>query len=325
MHKDLTHSWAPCQNKISISGRGKPGEARAAWGRSNGKVSNWKHEAEGRRARWGASTAENTQPRESGNWRPMPYRFGSQPWNAAHFQVAPGAADGRREGRVWGNHREGEVRKVSGGDPSTAGFVFKHNHAITESPPSGIWWKATPSLLAWFMRSPESPAQLHPSGEATHYFNIPHLLFFWLTSTSLLKGPEPCWHFWGPTGGRKEERKGEKEAHPPNGLVAKTYVATQDPAFADTRLYSYSDFFGVPWCKSADDLPCSVKLYIEALLFLLLKGKTCCFCSQRPFFHWFWIKGAGQVWDWVPRAAAKNTLMVIYESLSQDRNKKPSR
>lgn len=45
---------------------------------------------------------------------------------------------------------------------------------------------------------------------------------------------------------RKKERKGEKEAHPPNGLVAKTHIATQDLAFALILHYSYSDFFAVP-------------------------------------------------------------------------------
>lgn len=100
------------------------------------------------------------------------------------------------------------MRKLSWNDWSTSGLNFKYYHAIEAPPIWGMWWEATPSLLMWFMRSPEAPAQLHPSVGATYYCNTPNLLFSWLMSTSIFKNATTTLLLWRLLRTKRKQQRG---------------------------------------------------------------------------------------------------------------------
>lgn len=139
------------------------------------------------------------------------------------------------------------------------------------------------------MRSPEAPAQLHPSIRATYYCNTPHLLFSWLLSTSILKGPQPRCYFdsfqepkkHGGGGGAGEKREGEKDNHLPNKLVSKTQVYAQSPVSALTRVCALTQIFLEYHDVEVMIYLTALSFYVEAVLSPSLKRRVCCFSSQR--------------------------------------------
>lgn len=138
----------------------------------------------------------------------------------------------------------------------------------------------------------------------TYCCNTSHHLFFWLTSTSILKGLQPRCYFDSfqeeppkkkktqnhnnkthtykktPKHQQKTNRKERRTITHLTSLPPKHTFTTQSPISALTRLCSYTP---LEYCSEEMVMIYLTELhfYTGAVLFLFLKKRVCCLNSQR--------------------------------------------